>query len=138
MVGKKRADIKFANGRHVNTLAVRRHLGQQLGLLLPEIMKYISHRGLEVSITAEERPWRLELVWQRKNKKPLGLLWHRRIRDFLASKLTPEANLFQPPRVVESSPFICTTELRLEDVSPFVVKDDNDEYRDPHFPSVSK
>jgi hypothetical protein len=131
MVGK-RAGIKFASGRHVNTLAVRRHLGSQLGLLVPEIMKYTSHRDLEVSYTTEQRPWRLELVWQRKNKKPLGPLWQKRIRDFLGSMLSADSNLFlfaQPPRQ-------CTfiTELRITDVSVFVIHDhDDDDRRDPHF-----
>lgn len=130
MVGK-RAGIKFASGRHVNTLAVRRHLGSQLGLLLPEIMKYNSHRGLEVSITAEERPWRLELVWQRKSKKPLSVLWQKRIRDFLGSMLTADSNLFlfaQPSRLHNY-----TTELRLEDVSPFVIKDTEGKIPIPRF-----
>ena len=115
------ADNKFSNGRHVNNLAVRRHLGQQLGLLLPEIMKYVSHRGLEVSITAEERPWRLELVWQRKNKKPLDPLWQKRIRDMLGMSLAKDSNLFLFAHPPQGSTLV--TELRLEYVSPFVIKD---------------
>ncbi len=131
MVGK-RADIKFANGRRVNNSAVRKHLAQQLELLGPEIKKYISRRGLEVSITIEQRPWRLELVWRRKNQKALGPLWQKRIRDFLGSMLTADSNLFlfaQPSRLHNY-----TTELRIEDVSVFVTHDhDDDDRRDPHF-----
>lgn len=131
-VGVKKTSMRFARGHNVNPVAIRRHLGQQLGLLLPHLMKYAKSRDLEVNITAKERPWRLEFVWQRNNKKPLSALWQKRIRDMLGESLAEESNLFLFTQPLEGLTLI--TELRIEDVSIFMVNDhDDDDRRDPHF-----